>query len=1185
MKRDKPGAGGTPGSTKAERPITSFFFKKPSPASTPAKPPVAETRDDTPVVVGSDAHLDAPAAKRRRDSIPDAGASIDPAPRHPETPRAPTPSAVTAADLDAAIPPSRPERHDAFLLKLSRDPRRRDGTDRRGRDAGDPSVDRDRDQPSGAAKMTPLEEQVRRHKADHPGVLLLIEVGYKFHFYGEDAAVASRVLNIFAYQSRNYLTASVPVARLHVYVRRLVEAGHKVGVIRQTETAALKAGGETEGGKSGLFERKLVGLYTRSTLEAGVAIAEGGGTNDEGEFAAAADGRLSSYLLCVAETPAAEAGAGGAAGGSAGARVRVGVAAVDASTGDVAHDEFEDGAMRPELEARLLRIAPAEVLLVEPVSAATAKLVAAMYGGGNGNGDGNGNGRGGVRVERVAAGSGYVDGGAAAAVAASVAEWEAERARSRGERETGGSTPPSATAQTFDLPAQSCRAVATAFDWLRQFGLDGMIGLAPTFRRMSECGEMRLSPNVLRQLEILRSAEGAHRGSLLWLMGSNAVTAAGGRLLRRWVAHPLTGRAAIEARLEAVAELREEAEEGGGGALAGLAPALRKSHGGAAGDAERYLARVFHGTATPAELVAALTAVRDFAASVDDMRRAAKNGGGEDGDDFQFGDVASAAALRGLLGEAADPAVSEICRALLSAVDVEAVREGKATPATALLPDAERFPELERTRDAVAEARRELDDLLPALRQKLVDGAKRSGAGAGAGAGAKGTQLAPRLAYITVAQVEHLIELPDTLPGVPTTWTRVSTNKSKKVVRYHPPEVVEAAAALERARERHAAACGDAWRRFLRDDCAGEFIRLRAAVRAAAGLDALHSLAALARQDGYCRPTLLPDDDDAPATVRIRDGRHPILDATLTGGKTFVPNSVDLRADGTRALVVTGPNMGGKSCFIRQTALACVMAQCGSFVPAASAQLTVLDGVYTRMGAADNLAMGASTFLEEMSECSAVLAAATPKSLVVLDELGRGTSTHDGVAVAHATLDHLVGAARCLALFVTHYPSVAREIRAKHPRHCAAAFTDYVRTNPSGSSDANRKDATVTEEKRAETDPDANADADFDAAGGEIEFLYKLVPGVAHRSFGLNVARMAGLPRGLVRRAGVKAREMELATANRSAARAAKAPDARERAAEAEARAKAVLRALRGEGNSEEIAARLVECQKIAREG
>ena len=272
--------------------------------------------------------------------------------------------------------------------------------------------------------------------------------------------------------------------------------------------------------------------------------------------------------------------------------------------------------------------------------------------------------------------------------------------------------------------------------------------------------------------------------------------------------------------------------------------------------------------------------------------------------------------------------------------------------------------------------------------------------------------------------MEHLIELPATLPGVPTTWTVVSTNKSKKVVRYHPPEVVEAAAAAARTRARTPR--GGVWGGGVgqRDDCAAGG-RLRAAVRAAAGGS---WLAALARQDGYCRPTLLPDDDDAPATIRIRDGRHPILDATLAGGKSFVPNSVELRADGTRALVVTGPNMGGKSCFIRQTALACVMAQCGSFVPAASAQLTVLDGVYTRMGAADNLAMGASTFLEEMSECSASLL--VPFAGGARRDARGGTSTHDGVAVAHATLDHLVGAARCLALFVTHYPSVAREMRA-----------------------------------------------------------------------------------------------------------------------------------------------------------
>ena len=295
----------------------------------------------------------------------------------------------------------------------------------------------------------------------------------------------------------------------------------------------------------------------------------------------------------------------------------VGVAAVDASTGDVAHDEFEDGAMRPELEARLLRVAPAEVLLVEPVyterlASSPPQCPAAAK-----------TDAGGVRVGRVAAGSGYVDGGAAAAVAAAVVEREAERARNRGAGETETETTRSRSL-SLDLPARSGRAVATALDWLRQFGLDGMIRLAPAFRRMSECGEMRLTPNVLRQLE--RAAIGGGRAPRLAPVvdGSNARAPprAKRRLLRRWIAHPLTGRAAIEARLEAVAELRDE---GGGGRrwrARGIVPRVARVAGGASADA-KGTAVVFHGTATPAELVAALAAVRDFAASVNGMRRGA----------------------------------------------------------------------------------------------------------------------------------------------------------------------------------------------------------------------------------------------------------------------------------------------------------------------------------------------------------------------------------------------------------------------------------------------------------------------------------------------------------------------------------------------------------------------------------
>jgi DNA mismatch repair protein MSH3 len=561
--------------------------------------------------------------------------------------------------------------------------------------------------------------------------------------------------------------------------------------------------------------------------------------------------------------------------------------------------------------------------------------------------------------------------------------------------------------------------------------------------------------------------------------------------------------------------------------------------------------------------------------------------------------------------------------------------------------------------------------LLPELRDALVRGAENASTSSGAGkqktlsaklgGATKGAvSLVPaRLGYVTVALVEHLIELPESLEGVPHDWVRVSTNKSKKVVRYHPPAVLERAAALERARERHAGACEAAWRRFLSVECAGRFLELRGAVRAAAGLDALCSFAALARQEGYCCPTFLDADETdetderGDAFLDIREGRHPILDATLIGGDSVVPNSVRLgsaRAFGKRlesfpsgtesfpvltdisdspysalsneeenprALVVTGPNMGGKSCFVRQTALLVLMAQCGSFTPARAMTLTPFEGVHTRMGAADNLAMGSSTFLEEMSECASILNAVTreKRSLVVLDELGRGTSTHDGVAVAHATLEHLVGARAggsrpdgsfgeenasssssssrgTLTLFVTHYPSVAREVVAKRPRECAAAFTSYAEKRRTRSTTASGPEAEDETDLRAEK----NADEAL-AAADEIDFLYALTPGVAHRSFGLNVARMAGVPPGVLRSAAAKARELETGMSRKAAARVASEArrdggfgGAGERAllgacAEIADAAGVVVRALCDAGDVEAVAAAQARAREATREG
>eukprot|EP00669_Euglena_mutabilis_P013473 TRINITY_DN8442_c0_g1_i1.p2 TRINITY_DN8442_c0_g1~~TRINITY_DN8442_c0_g1_i1.p2 ORF type:complete len:266 (+),score=65.27 TRINITY_DN8442_c0_g1_i1:977-1774(+) len=209
-----------------------------------------------------------------------------------------------------------------------------------------------------------------------------------------------------------------------------------------------------------------------------------------------------------------------------------------------------------------------------------------------------------------------------------------------------------------------------------------------------------------------------------------------------------------------------------------------------------------------------------------------------------------------------------------------------------------------------------------------------------------------------------------------------------------------------------------------------------------------------------------------------------LMHERATGG--YVPNDVSLTVGGERCMVITGPNMGGKSSYIRQVALIVLMAQIGTYVPAASARVGVFDAIYARMGARDDLVHGQSTFMVELQETSDILRRATDRSLVILDELGRGTSTHDGVAIAHATLEHLLTEVRSALLFVTHYPQITG-IADAHPSSVGCYSMAFLQDTAEG--------------------PDP-------AAAPRVTFLYKLHRGVAPSSFGLNVARLAGIPRG-----------------------------------------------------------------------
>jgi DNA mismatch repair protein MutS len=248
-----------------------------------------------------------------------------------------------------------------------------------------------------------------------------------------------------------------------------------------------------------------------------------------------------------------------------------------------------------------------------------------------------------------------------------------------------------------------------------------------------------------------------------------------------------------------------------------------------------------------------------------------------------------------------------------------------------------------------------------------------------------------------------------------------------------------------------------------------------------AEVDVLAALAFIAQNRGYCRPQFLADSDE----LEIVEGRHPVLEQLeLTGSNDrFVPNDLYLNSTSHSILLITGPNMGGKSTYLRQTALTVLMAQMGGFVPARSARLPVVDRIFTRIGASDNLARGRSTFMVEMTETAAILNTATPRSLILLDEIGRGTATYDGLAIAWAVIEYIHSTSRARTLFATHYHELTELDRLDSVKN----FHVSVKEN----------------------------------AGG-IVFLRKVEPGPADRSYGIEVGKLAGLPPEVV----VRAREV-----------------------------------------------------------
>ena len=527
-----------------------------------------------------------------------------------------------------------------------------------------------------------------------------------------------------------------------------------------------------------------------------------------------------------------------------------------------------------------------------------------------------------------------------------------------------------------------------------------------------------LEETTFRNLEIVQTLVGGRRkGSLLGQMDRTA-TPMGARCLRRWLQRPLRRRDAIEARHDAVGELLKDAF-----ARDEVRSALGRMY-----DVERLGGRVLAGLATP----------KDFAA----LRQS----------------LGCLGQLRAALQALAAPRLVELGQTLDPLDDVRATLEEVLAEDPAQSPAEGRV--IREGHDA------EVDRLVATSRSGKgwileYEGAQRAATGI-ASLKVRFNRVFGYYIEVTRANV-HL---------VPPSYIRKQTISTGE--RFYTVELKEFETDVLTAEERRVAreqTLFEDLRTQLRESASRV---LRTAARLAE-LDVLSTLAEVAHARGYVRPRLYDD-----GRLVLRGCRHPVVEAALPAG-SFVPNDVEMDTAGHRVLLITGPNMAGKSTVMRQVALVVLMAQIGSFVPASEADIGLVDRIFTRVGASDDLSRGQSTFMVEMSETAFILKHATDRSLIVLDEIGRGTSTYDGLSIAWAVAEHIHDHIGARTLFATHYHELTELSRTReHVHNVHVAVREW---------------------------------------NDEVVFLRKLQDGATGRSYGIQVGRLAGLPEQVLQRA------------------------------------------------------------------
>ncbi|MCL1848475.1 MAG: DNA mismatch repair protein MutS [Clostridiales bacterium] len=847
---------------------------------------------------------------------------------------------------------------------------------------------------------TPMMKQYYEIKAENPGALVMFRLGDFYEFFGEDAHIASKELDIVltgrdAGGQERMPMCGIPHHALDQYLARLVQNGHRICICEQLEDPKTV---------KGLVKRGVVRIVTPGTAM------EVSGEEESLYIAAVLRGSDEDWAMSLCET----------------------------STGRLSMAEFHGAQSLSDLSGEIRRLKPKEILISENDYLVLSEMIRlweeeekegsliTMLPGDRFFRD-----AGRERLQRQFGGLGEAgridDPGSGSSLGSAGSQEAGGFDTDAGIGGRGGTDTP----LWLDYPlAGDCAGAILLY-------LDNTQKAAPvqirTLEMENPAGCLSMDPTTFRNLEITRNLRSYEKkGSLLDLLDKTR-TAFGARLLRQWLERPLTRREAIEGRLDAVEVLFRHWSQ---------RQALRKFLGDLY-DMERLMTRVVYQRATPRELLSlrqsfgVLPQIRLTLSEVLEGGEAIPDAKAGEPQDTPLGPSEELNAIFDEIDELQD-LYGKLDAALMEDLPVNWKEGGFIKPGY--------HPEADEYRDGAQNGRSWMLELEQREKEKT---------------GVKSLKVGYNKVFGYYFEVTK-----SNLGSVPEYFRRKQTLADRE--RFVTDELIHFEGLVLGAEEKMAALELDLYQDLLLF-LSEALPRVQTTASALARLDVFQSLAEAAASGQYCRPHF---QESGAIEIRVKDLRHPVVEQIMEHNR-FVPN--DLAMDEQTSLfIITGPNMGGKSTYCRSVVLAFVMAQAGSFVPAASALLPICDRVFARVGASDDLRGGQSTFMMEMHEVAHILQNATSRSLVILDEVGRGTGTYDGLSVAWAVSHYLIRQIKAKTLFATHY----------------LELTDLAALYPEV------KNLSIAVEEDGE----------------RIVFLHKILPGSANKSYGIHVARLAGLP-------------------------------------------------------------------------